>query len=128
MLGSLSPVEPPKCLAGRILSAIELEQKRAKLAKAWAFGSASLASLGLSLWAVVYLVKSIQESGMWQYLSLIFSENGLASLYWRELSLSLAESLPYTGLIFFLSAVGFFIWSVANTLKAGEQKFIMDFN
>ena len=116
LLGTVNLIEPPKGLGARILERINVEEKRLVRIRTWAFGSEAIASFGLSLWAVIYLIKSAQESGFFQYLSLIFSENGAALAYWRELSLSLAESLPVVSFIIFFAAIGFFIWSFTKML------------
>ncbi len=118
LLGSINLVEPPKGLEQGVLTyvltRVSTSQKRSLRIKAFAFGSSTLASFGLSLWAIIYLIESIKVSGFSQYLSLIFSENGAALAYWRELSLSLAESLPIFGLIIFFASIGFFIWSLGK--------------
>lgn len=116
LLGSINLVEPPKGLEGRIMRRINEEEKQISRVRAWAFGGSSLASFGLSLWAIIYLVKSASESGFWQYLSLAFSD-GTVLAYWKEISLSLAESLPITSLIMALATTGFFIWSFTKTFK-----------
>jgi hypothetical protein len=118
LLGSINLIEPPKGLGGQILTRINTEEKRLAKIRVFAFGGSGIVSFSFSFWAIIYLVNSIKESGFWQYLSLIFSENGavLAS-YWRELSFSLIESLPIVGLMIFLGAIGLFIWSAANMAK-----------
>jgi hypothetical protein len=128
LIGSINLIEPPKELRARIINRIDMEQKRLFRIKAWVFGSTSIASFSLSLWAVVYLIKSASASGFWQYFSLIFSENGSVLSYWRELSFSLAESLPITSFIMFFAAIGFFIWSFTNMLRKSNGKFIMSFS
>jgi hypothetical protein len=116
LLGSINIIEPPKGLEGRILARINMEEKRLARIRTWLFGSTSVASLGLSIWAVVYLTDSIKQTGFWQYFSLLFSGDSAIYAYWKELSFSLAESLPIVSLIIFLTAVGFFIWSFGKTI------------
>jgi len=128
LFGYINLIEPPQGLGARILSIINTEERRISRVKTWVFGSSTLASFGLSVWAIVYLIKSINASGFGQYFSLIFSENGLALTYWRELSLALAESLPITSLIIFLAAIGFFIWSVSKVVERNIGGFNMSFN
>jgi hypothetical protein len=117
LFGYMNLIEPPRGLEGKILSIITEEEKRLAKTKLWIFGGTSLASFGFSVWAVIYLINSIKQSGFGQYLSLIFSENGAVLVYWKELSFSLAESLPIFGLIIFLAAIGFFVWSIGNIFK-----------
>jgi hypothetical protein len=128
LLESINLIEPPKGLERQILARINMEKKRLAKIRTFIFGGSAIASFGFSLWAIIYLVKSVQETGFWQYLSLIFSENRIVLVYWRELSFSLVESLPIVSLMVFLTAVGFFIWSLANMLKKETRLFNMSFN
>ena len=128
LFGYINLVEPPKGLGMRILAKISDEEKHSAKIKTWVFGGSTAISFVLSLWAVTNLAGGIKETGFWQYLSLIFSENGMVLAYWRELSFSLIESLPIVGLILFLTATGFFVWSLANVLRKDSRKFIMSFN
>jgi hypothetical protein len=126
LFGYANLVEPPKGLEEQIFNFIGKEEKRLAKIRTWAFGGGTAVSFGFSLWAVIYLIKDFNQTGFWQYFSLIFSENGVMLTYWRELSFSLAESLPITSLIIFLIAIAFLIWSSANVLR--KEKFIMNFN
>ena len=114
---NLIVVETPKGLETKITARIKNEEKKMTRIRIFVFGGSSVASFVFSLWAIIYLVKNLKESGFWQYFSLIFSENGAILSYWRELSLSLVESLPVVSLIIFLSAVGLFIWSFTKTFS-----------
>lgn len=128
LLGSINLIEPPKGLGGRILARISIEGKRLARIRTWIFGGSSIASFGLSLWAVIYLIDSVKQTGFWQYFSLLFSGDNVVYTYWKELSFSLVESLPIVSVIAFLAAAGFFIWSFANVLRKDSEKFIMSFN
>jgi nitrate reductase NapE component len=114
LFGYVNLVEPPKGLGVKILNFIEAREKRLAKIKSWAFGSTSIASFGFSVWAIVYLIQSFKQTGFWQYLSLAFSENGMMLTYWKEFSLSLVESLPVVSVVLFLTAVGFFVWSITK--------------
>jgi hypothetical protein len=127
LLSSINLIEPPKGLGERIMARINAEQTRLARIRTWVFGSASVASFGLFLWAVIYLVNNVKETGFWQYFSLLFSD-GAVLAYSRELSLSLVESLPIVCLIIFLAAFGFFIWSFSNVLRKDVRLFNMKLN
>jgi hypothetical protein len=114
LFGYVNLLEPPMRLIDKVSCAIREQEKSSATVRFWAFGGTTAASFGLSLWAVINLIKSFKETGFWQYLSLIFSENSIALTYWKEISFSLAESLPVFGLIIFLSGLGFFVWSITK--------------
>jgi len=125
LFGYINLITPPKGLHELILVRINIEEKCLVKIRTWIFGSSTAVSFGLSLWAVVYFIKSVNETGFWQYFSLIFSENGAMLAYWRELTLSLAESLPIVSLIIFLTTTGFFVWSFANMLRKDTNVFML---
>lgn len=128
LLGSIDLIEPPKGLGKQIMTRIALEERRLIRIKALIFGTSTAVSFGMSAWAIVYLVNSVKESGFWNYLSLLFSGDGAVYAYWKELSFSLAESLPVLSFIVFFAAIGFFIWSFAKiTALPAERKRIFGF-
>jgi hypothetical protein len=116
----LNHTETPVGLEERILLRIKTEERHFSRVKSLTFGVSTVTSLGIFLWTFVFLTESLKESGFWQYISLLFSENGTILIYWRELFYSLAESLPIIGLIIVLMSTGFFIWSLTNLYKNGK--------
>lgn len=114
LLGYMNLVRPPQELKKTILNRIDKAKKRALKIRVWIFRIISVLSSIFLLWSVIYLIKSIQNSGLWQYLSLVFLENSALLIYWKEFSLSVIESLPIMGIIAFLFAVGFFVWSITK--------------
>jgi hypothetical protein len=73
--------------------------------KLWAFSFAGLISfLGLiPAWKA--LLSNLTQSGVYEYFSLIFSNGSSVLSYWKELALSIAESLPLMSIILSLSLV-----------------------
>jgi len=51
------------------------------------------------------LLNNLAQSGFSEYFSLIFSDGGSMLTYWKELSFSLAESLPVMSIILTLSTL-----------------------
>ena len=87
-------IEPREGLLGFILASIENEKRRLakiRLLYASATGILSIATL---VPMTIYFINQFWQSGFYQYLSLVFSNGGLVATYWKELLLSLAESLP----------------------------------
>jgi len=48
------------------------------------------------------LANEFSKSGFYEYLALMFSSNGEITSYWKELTLSMAESLPVMAIIYTL--------------------------
>jgi hypothetical protein len=62
----------------------------------------------------ISLVKNVLASGFYDYASIMFLDFGSATMYMKDISLSLVESLPLLTLSLFLSLVVVFVWSVRS--------------
>ena len=111
----LLTVEPPQGLLAGILVRVHKEEKRRSRQKALLFGGSAVASLTatISLWSL--LAHAATQSGFYHYISLLLSGDSAIYIYWRELMLSLVDSLPVFALLGFLSTVVFLVWSAAHT-------------
>lgn len=69
----------------------------------------------------VYAVKTLAISGVYNYISLLFSDIQALS-YWKELSLSIAESLPFLAIAICFGICALFLWSILKTVKIHEFK------
>ncbi|MEI6316563.1 MAG: hypothetical protein WCO65_02450 [bacterium] len=56
-------------------------------------------------------VTSIASSNVNDYLSLVFSDTASAFTVWKELSISIIESLPIIGIGLFLASIYLLFWS-----------------
>lgn len=112
----MEKVNPPQGLKRNILLGVAREEVR----RAKVYFSIALIALPVSLVGVFlsgkYLVNSFYESGFYNYFSLLFSKDSGLLLYWKELTYSLVETVPVFGMTLFLIALGFLVWSGANTL------------
>lgn len=106
-------IEPPVGLEQVILASIRRLIRR-RLAY-WI--SLSVASLGATIAALVYLLKALSQSGFGQYLSLIWSDKTMVLTYGKELGLTLVESLPVLELAIFCVVIGIFVWSFTQIIK-----------
>jgi hypothetical protein len=95
--------EPDSTLAFSIWQNIVSREKHTDLLKLWSFSLVGVVSLIGLVPSLGYLMSNLTHSGFDEYFSLIFSGGSLMLSYWRELSLSLVESLPMENIIFTLS-------------------------
>ena len=58
-----------------------------------------------------HAVSSIASSNLSDYLSLIFSDTSSAFLIWKELGISIIDSLPIIGIGLFLASIYLLFWS-----------------
>jgi hypothetical protein len=92
-------------LAENIWHGIAARNKHIARIKLWAFSFTGIASLAGLIPAWKILSSDLAQSGLYEYFSLVFSSGGSVFSYWRELSLSIAESLPTMSIILSLSLV-----------------------
>jgi hypothetical protein len=103
----------PDHLRGRVLAALESHRRRTARIHSgiWTLlGLTSLAVAGLSLqsaWGQMI------QSGFGYYFALMFSDVGALAASWKELLLTLAESMPLLGLTIFLAA----LWTLLESVK-----------
>ncbi len=113
----LGELEPPPNLQDRVvlnIRKLELAQDRKK---AVMFGFGALISVSATIFVAVTSLGTFMQSEFYHYLSIIFSGDNVLA-YWKELSLSLVESLPIFAVISLLIAVTVSLWSVSNTVTS----------
>ncbi|MFA6524580.1 MAG: hypothetical protein WC264_03425 [Candidatus Paceibacterota bacterium] len=103
-------------LTENIWHTIIKREKHIKRFKLSIFSIIGISSLAGMIPAFNMLLKDFSQSGFYEYVSLLFNGNAL-STYWKELTLSLAESLPTINIILSLSLVFVFFLSVRFVAK-----------
>jgi len=103
-------------LMALVLVRLQREQKKRARRNLLIFGLADVFSATGLMTTCFYSANLLASSGFYNYLSLLWSDGGAVALYWRELLLSLIESLPLLGLTAFLVVVLVLIISLAKTL------------
>ncbi|MDO8555206.1 MAG: hypothetical protein Q7R75_01420 [bacterium] len=110
-------MEPPENLYGNILAKIEFEKKRIARVKLAIFGITALVFVFALIPIYKYTAQEFYNSGFLEYLSVLFSDGNIAAAYWKEMLLSLAESLPLFSLTATLSVVFVITGSIKLALK-----------
>ncbi|MDR3519736.1 MAG: hypothetical protein P4L63_02530 [Candidatus Pacebacteria bacterium] len=109
--------QPSPDLAFSILNKMVIHNKNMAKFKLWIGTFTGIASLITLIPVFQTLLTNLSHSGFYDYFSLIFSDSGLMFSYWKEFTLSLAESLPMTSIIFTLSLVFIFLLSFRYVMK-----------
>lgn len=116
-------IEVPRGLEDSILKRIAMERKKKAQISLITLGTLSLASfLGLIKTSLL-LWQGFKQTGFYDYMSLIFSEGGTLTNYWKEFAFSLIESLPLIGLISLLAIMAIFIWSGSKAIR--DARFVL---
>lgn len=117
--------EPNPGLAFSILNKMVMHDKKMTRFKLWTGTFTGIASLVTLVPVFQILLDNLTHSGFYDYFSLIFSDSGLMFSYWKELILSLAESLPMMSIILTLSLIFIFFLSLRYVMKQiGRNQFI----
>ena len=104
-------------LALNIWHNIVIQNKHITRLKLWAFSLVGFASLAGLIPAWKLLSGDLVKSGLYEYFSLIFSNGGSIISYWKELMLSIAESLPIMSIVISLSLIFIFFLSIKFATK-----------
>ena len=102
---------PERRLSDGILLSIENREKRNSRIKLWVYSSISVLSFVGIFPAIKLLLSDFTRSGFYEYFSLMFSDSRTLS-YWKEIILSITESIPMASLILSLALVFIFILSL----------------
>jgi len=100
-----------------ILKVNQKDSERSKV-KTLGLGFVSMLSLIASIPIIYQVIASFTQSGIYNYLSLIFSDSDVIIVYWKEILVTLAESVPTISIISLLAILAVFAWS---TLKAMNE-------
>ena len=109
--------EPESDLEQVVWSTIVAREKRVTQFKLWAYGFVGLVSFAGLIPAFKILFTDLAHSGFYEYFSLIFSDTGSIFSYWKELTLSITESLPVFSIIFTLSLLFICFLSLRYLMK-----------
>ncbi|MES2059713.1 MAG: hypothetical protein V4438_01650 [Patescibacteria group bacterium] len=115
---SLKEINPPQNLAGRICLAIECKARSRARVRFGLLAALSITSITSSVIFFVNLWQSITKTAFYDYLSIVISDTGTISAFWKQLLASLAESVPAFALIIFLAASGVSIMLGVKTFKS----------
>lgn len=104
-----------------IINKIHRLERRGLIFEQGMYATVSFASFFGIIYSSIYVFKNVVSSGIYNYISLIFSDIEVLT-YWKELSLSILESLPFLGLAIGFMVLGIFIWSLLKTAKIQVMK------
>jgi len=85
---------------------VKIVRERIKIAKRKLiiFISITIASVGVFVLALQYTINQFAQSNFPHYLSLIYSDTSLLSIYWKDLTYSFVESVPLVSITLLLLA------------------------
>lgn len=120
--GLVSPSVPAR-LYDSVLLRIDVEARHASRLKFAVFAPLAFLSSVAVVVSFQYMARETAQSGLSEYLSIIFSDGGTILSYWKEFLVSLVESAPVFGATLFLGAVLALMGSLRVTFKNAQTTF-----
>ncbi len=91
--------EPEQELSSVIWRGICKQEKAEKSRIVWGYSIAGIASLSGLVFIIKDILNSFTQSGFYDYMSLVSSDGGALTKYWKEFTFSITESLPTTSIM-----------------------------
>ena len=107
----------PAGLRDSILARIDDEARRVSRLRLAVFVPLVVVSALATVVSFQYLVRETAQSGLSEYLSILFSDGDTMLSYWKEFLISLAEAAPVFGMTVSLGAVLALMGSLKATIK-----------
>ncbi len=103
-------------LENDIMNSINVIKHRNMLIKQILYSSVSIISLLGLVYSGNYVFNLLVNSGIYEYMSLVFV-NMQVLAYWKELSYSIVESIPFFELAILMGLISIFMWSLRKITK-----------
>lgn len=113
--------EPEENLASVIWDRILKRERKMARIKFYLFLFFGIFSFAGSIPIFKSLLNDLSKSGIYEYLSVAFSENEALSSYWRELSFSVTEALPIVSILYTLAISFIFFLSLKYAIRQITQ-------
>ncbi len=117
LFSELPPKEVPPQLMETVLFCLASAKRRALKRRVFIFGGLAGLSLVAAVPAFQYFGSEIARTDFFDYFSLIASDGATALVLWKQLTLSLIESLPIYGMTAILSVA--FVSLLSLKMMAG---------
>lgn len=110
-------ISVPGNLINNIVLVVDQKAKQTVGFKTLGLILVSFVSVATSVPIISHIFTSFTQSGFYNYLSIIFSDSDVALVYWKEILISLAESLPVIGIVGLLTVTAIFVWSILKAVS-----------
>lgn len=105
-----------------ILGKVRILEKRRLFLQRGFYSGVSSVSLLATIFSLKYINDTLVVSGVCDYISMVFYDYSVV-YYWKELLLSIAESLPFLTFALAMSVVSLFMWSTVKSIKIYDIRY-----
>ncbi len=113
-------VETPPYLKNKILARINKQERFSARIKLTISGFGALFAIGALGPAILYAIRDFNQSGLYEYISLLFSDTSVFS-FWKEIGLSIIESMPIIGIMLVLGSICILLISLQSIARYGNK-------
>ncbi len=114
----------PKDFVNSIILKLDQKDREKSKIKTLGLSFISMVSLIVSIPVIFQVIASFTQSGIYNYLSLIFSDSDVAIIYWKEILVTLVESIPTISIISLLVILAVFAWSTLKAMNEAKKVLI----
>ena len=114
-------VDPDIGFEQGIMDSIHRIQKRRVAIKQGFYAILSFVSFFGGIASIIYALRALSSSGVYEYISLLFSDLETLS-YFKEFALSVAESMPILNITLVFAILSLFTWSLLKIIKTHGNK------
>ncbi|WP_420266682.1 hypothetical protein [Candidatus Magnetominusculus dajiuhuensis] len=115
-----SLIEPNENLKSSIINRIKKEEIKRAIYRVVLDSAISLISVSIAIIYIVNIIKDAYQSGLFDYISLLFSDGASIISFWQSYVMSVVETLPIIPIAIVVASILVFVWSVSSVLKAFE--------
>jgi Na+/H+ antiporter NhaB len=112
-----SQIAYPENLSGRVFLSIQKAAEKKNRQDQYAWGALFLTSLTIFVASAIHTTQVIASSSFGSYFSIIFSDSATALTLWKQITLSLIESLPFIEICIVFASIALVLWSIRNFSK-----------
>jgi hypothetical protein len=116
-----STIEPSQTLKCSIINKIKIEESKRTIYKMVFSSVVSLASVSTAVIFVINIIKDASQSGLSEYLSLMFSDGASIISFWQTYVMSIMESLPIIPITIVVASIWIFVWSLNSVLQLFKE-------
>lgn len=106
-------------IATKITHEVSLRKQKSLRIRKLAYTGVSLISFTGICTLFVYINTLVRESGAYEYIALIFTDASVMS-FWKELLLSLTDSLPFLEFSLFFMSLGIFLFTLEKVTRLNK--------
>lgn len=107
----------PPSLEAKVIIRLRAAKRRAYTQRLAGWATLTLSSFVALIPAFNYLITAISTSGFYQYLNLALTDQTVFTTYWRELALSLTESIPIMAITGVLTLLAVLLWTIPKNIS-----------